>query len=333
MLSEYYQAATRTAALAEKDWVGIIKLTGSDRASWLQGMVTNDVQKVAPGAGCYAAHLTPQGKIIAHMQVLIDADALWLSLERAAIPKLLAAFDKLLIMEDVQMADVSDDYSILAVLGPQAPSALEAWTDEPLKLAGKYAHRKIDYSRIVVSELGYNLWVSREKEDKILHFLAQSGATAIDHGAWDVLRTEAGIPVYGVDIDETTTMPEIGEAGINYEKGCYIGQEVVAKVKYIGHVTCRFEFFAERFKVRYIEANVIEHAALGREGGPVCLGECQVRAGKIGSLILSTRAGFRAKCLRIPRLNLRYDGLRHIEVHMMVLDREFLILVFQNFNA
>jgi len=240
MLSEYYQAATRTAALAEKDWVGIIKLTGSDRASWLQGMVTNDVQKVAPGSGCYAAHLTPQGKIIAHMQVLIDADALWLSLERAAIPKLLAAFDKLLIMEDVQMADVSDDYSILAVLGPQAPSALEAWTDEPLKLAGKYAHRKIDDSRIVVSELGYDLWVSREKEDKILHFLAQSGATAIDHGTWDVLRTEAGIPVYGVDIDETTTMPEIGEAGINYEKGCYIGQEVVAKVKYIGHVNRRF---------------------------------------------------------------------------------------------
>src|SRR5438876_6594213 len=240
MLSEYYQAATRTAALAEKDWVGIIKLTGSDRASWLQGMVTNDVQKVAPGAGCYAAHLTPQGKIIAHMQVLIDADALWLILERAAIPKLLAAFDKLLIMEDVQMAEVSDDYSILTLLGPQAPSALEAWTDEPLKLAGKYAHRKIDYSRIVVSELGYNLWVSREKEDKILHFLAQSGATAIDHGAWDVLRTEAGIPVYGVDIDETTTMPEIGEAGINYEKGCYIGQEVVAKVKYIGQVNRRF---------------------------------------------------------------------------------------------
>jgi folate-binding protein YgfZ len=240
MLSEYYQAATRAAALAEKDWFGIIKLTGGDRASWLQGMVTNDVQKVAPGGGCYAAHLTPQGKIVAHMQVLIDADALWLTLERAAIPKLLEAFDKLLIMEDVQMAEVSDDYSILALLGPKSSSALEVWTNEALELAGKYAHRKIDDSRIVRSELGYDIWVPREKEDKILHFLAQSGATAIDHGAWDVLRTEAGIPVYGVDIDETTTMPEIGEAGINYEKGCYIGQEVVAKVKYIGHVNRRF---------------------------------------------------------------------------------------------
>src|SRR5919204_7002171 len=102
MLTEYYQAATSSAALAEKDWIGIIRLTGSDRVSWLQGMVTNDVEKLAAGAGCYAAHLTPQGKIVAHMQVLIDDDAVWLSLERAAIPKLIAAFDELLIMEDVQ---------------------------------------------------------------------------------------------------------------------------------------------------------------------------------------------------------------------------------------
>src|SRR5207253_6222932 len=146
----------------------------------------------------------------------------------------------LLIMEDVQMFDVSDEYSILAVIGPKAAAALESWIDEPLKIAGKYAHRKIDDSRIVVSGLGLDVWVRRGKTDKVLRFLAQSGATAIDHGTWDVLRTEAGIPVYGVDIDETTTMPEIGESGISYEKGCYIGQEVVAKVKYIGHVNRRF---------------------------------------------------------------------------------------------
>jgi folate-binding protein YgfZ len=240
MLTEYYQAATRAAALAEKDWFGIIKLTGSERVSWLQGMVTNDVERLTPGAGCYAAHLTPQGKIVAHMHVLVDEDAIWLSLERASIPKLTAAFDKLLIMEDVQVADLSNDYSILAVVGPNAAPALEAWAGEPLNLTTKYTHRKVDDSRIVMTELGYEAWVPLEREDKALHCIAQSGATAIDHGTWDVLRTEAGLPVYGVDIDETTTMPEIGEAGISYEKGCYIGQEVVAKVKYIGHVNRRF---------------------------------------------------------------------------------------------
>jgi folate-binding protein YgfZ len=240
MLVEYYEAATQSAALAEKDWFGVLKLTGNERVSWLQGMVTNDVQKLIPGTGCYAAHLTPQGKIVAQMHILADEEALWLSLERAAIPKLLSAFDKLLIMEDVQVSDVSNDYSILAVLGPKALAVMESWAGEPLALKGKYAHRNLEDTRIVVSDLGYEIWVPGAKVDKVLRFIAQSGATAIDHGTWDVLRTEAGMPVYGFDIDETTTMPEIGEAGINYEKGCYIGQEVVAKIKYIGHVNRRF---------------------------------------------------------------------------------------------
>jgi folate-binding protein YgfZ len=241
MLAGYYKAAEEAAAVVEMDWFGVIKLTGAERASWLQGMITNDVLKLAPGAGCYAAHLSPQGKIVAQMHVLMDEDALWLSLERAVIPKLIAAFDKLLIMEDVQMADVSGGYSILGVIGPAAPAVLESWLGEPLKLGGgQYSNRKFEDCRIVVSDLGYDIWVPRGQAGKVLHFLGLHGATSIDHGTWDVLRTEAGIPVYGVDIDETTTMPEIGSRGISYDKGCYIGQEVVAKVKYIGHVNRQF---------------------------------------------------------------------------------------------
>ena len=75
MLAEYYKAARTQAALAEKDWSGLLKCTGSERVSWLQAMVTNDVQKLRPGQGCYAAHLTPQGKIVAHMQILADEDS------------------------------------------------------------------------------------------------------------------------------------------------------------------------------------------------------------------------------------------------------------------
>ena len=208
--------------------------------SWLQGMVTNDVQKLKPGMGCYAAHLSPQGRIVAQMQILADEDALWLSLERAAVSKLAGAFDKLLIMEDVQIQNVSDELDILAVAGPKAASVLESWLDEPLNLTEPYSHRMFEEGRVVLSDLGYDVWVRGGQADKVLRALAASGATSIDHGTWDVLRTEAGIPVYGVDIDETTTMPELGEKGISYDKGCYVGQEVVAKVKYLGHVNRRF---------------------------------------------------------------------------------------------
>src|SRR5258708_4006417 len=113
MLVEYYKAATEAAAVTELDLFGIVKLSGPDHVSWFQGMITNDIDKLPAGAGCYAAHLTPQGKVVAQMRVYKDEDALCLLLERAVIPKLIAAFDKLLIMEDVQIADVSDQYSVL----------------------------------------------------------------------------------------------------------------------------------------------------------------------------------------------------------------------------
>src|SRR5262245_17325851 len=150
MLAEYYKAATESAAITELDSFGVVKLTGSDRVSWLQGMITNDVEKLAPGTGCYAAHLTPQGKIVAQMRVFRDDDALWLSLERAAIPKLLAAFDKLLIMEDVQPADVSEAYSIIGLLGPTAADAIGSWLGTPSNLQGLHSHRKVDECRVVV---------------------------------------------------------------------------------------------------------------------------------------------------------------------------------------
>jgi folate-binding protein YgfZ len=240
MIAEYYKAATEGAALVEKDWYGLVKLTGAERVSWLQGMVTNDVQKLAPGSGCYAAHLTPQGKIVAHMQIFVGEDALWLSLERSAIPKLTEAFDKLLIMEDVQVQNVSEDYSILGLLGPHAIEPLQSWLGEPVGVNERYSHRSIENGRIVAADLGFDIWIRRSDLDAVVRSIAAAGATAIDHGTWDVLRTEAGVPVYGVDIDETTTLPELGEHGISYDKGCYIGQEVVAKVKYLGHVNRRF---------------------------------------------------------------------------------------------
>jgi folate-binding protein YgfZ len=240
VLADEYKAATSDAAIIQLSSVGIVKLSGSDRVSWLQGMITNDVAKLPVGHGCYAAHLTPQGKIVGQMCVFRDDDALWLSLERPFVAQLMAAFDKLLIMEDAQLADVSDDFSVFGLFGPKAPDVLAEWLGAPLDLDGVYSHRTIGDRRIAVSRLGYEVWVPRSAADEVVRHFTDRGVKGIGHETWDVLRTEAGIPVYGVDIDETTTMPELGENGISYDKGCYIGQEVVAKVKYIGHVNRRF---------------------------------------------------------------------------------------------
>jgi folate-binding protein YgfZ len=204
--------------------MGVLKLTGSERASWLQGMVTNDVESLKPGESCYAAHLNAQGKVVGQMTVLAADDALWLVVERVAVEKLAAAFDRLIIMEDAQIQNVSAEYRVIGLVGPKAkkmlPSSLAAQTD-----------------------LGYDLIVPTADAPHMNETLAAAGAVSIDSEVWNVLRTESGLPLYGVDVDETTTMPELGQRGISYDKGCYVGQEVVARVKYIGHVNRRFVGF------------------------------------------------------------------------------------------
>ena len=130
------------------------------------------------------------------------------------------------------------------MIGPAAVSVLETWLGEPLKLGELYAHRSsAKCARIVRDELGFTLWAEASGAASVIDGLTAAGATLIDDATWGVLRIEAGLPVYGIDIDETTTLPEIGEKGIRYDKGCYIGQEVVARIKYIGHVNRRFMGF------------------------------------------------------------------------------------------
>jgi folate-binding protein YgfZ len=258
MLQEHYKAARQAAAIVEKDWIGALLFRGTERASWLQGMVSNDVLKLAVGQGCYAANLNAQGKLVAPMTILMDEESIWAGVERTCIEKLASAFDRLIIMEDVQLQNVSNEYEVLGVVGPAAGNVLESWLGEPLHLNSLYDHRQFPECRVVRGELGYDVWIRREISDKALRAIAGSGAVAIARGVWDVLRTEVGLPVYGVDIDETTTLPELGEQGISYDKGCYIGQEVVARIKYIGHVNRRFVgFVCESQDLPEIQAKVL----------------------------------------------------------------------------
>jgi aminomethyltransferase len=207
-------------------------------------MVTNDVEKLLPGQGAYAAHLNAQGKMVAQMTILADADVLWLALETSNVRKLSEVLERMIVMEDVQSEDHSSSFESIAVIGPAAGSVLETWLGVPLRLNGTYDHREfMKCPRIVRDELGYTVWAEVSKVNAILDGLPAAGAIPIDETTWNIVRTEAGLPIYGVDIDDTTTLPELGEKGIRYDKGCYIGQEVVARIKYIGHVNRRFMGF------------------------------------------------------------------------------------------
>jgi folate-binding protein YgfZ len=241
MTLDHYTAAKNAAAVIKEDWMGVIKLTGPDRHAWLQGMVTNDVVKLKPGEGCYAGHLNAQGKLLAQMIVLAADEAIWLLVERNATEKLAATFDRLIIMEDAQVQDVSNDYDVLGIVGPRAAQSFGSFAAAPA--GGLYRHEELEGGRILKSDLGFEWIVPRAVSTETLEKIVSAGATSIDADVWNVLRIESGLPLYGTDIDETTVLPELGQRGISYDKGCYIGQEVVAKIKYIGHVNRRFAGF------------------------------------------------------------------------------------------
>ena len=239
MTEELYNRLKTSPVLFEKE-LGLVQLTGPDRVSWLQGMVTNDVERLKPGQGCYAAHLSPQGKVVSQMLVLAEEDSLYLELERDNAANSAAELDKLLIMEDATIEDCSSRIAGLSLGGAGARGLLEECLGETLHIDAFYDHSMIGTVRVIRADLGYDLIASENDAAELARRLVQAGAELGDSALWNLLRIEAGIPMYGVDVDRTTTFPELGEKGIDYDKGCYIGQEVVAKIRYIGHVNRRF---------------------------------------------------------------------------------------------
>jgi folate-binding protein YgfZ len=239
MKSDHSQFLRNGAVVLKQNiwYCGIIRLSGPDRLSWLQGMVSNEVEKLLPGQGTYAAHLNAQGKLIGQMAILIGVDEVWLSLESSNVGKVLGSLEPMIVMEEVLSEDISSQSHSIEIVGSEAGSILEKWLGEPLNLGRTYDHRAASKCRrIFREELGYTLWLDEDKAETAIKEIQAAGATVINEADWNIIRIEAGLPIYGIDIDESTTLPELGERGISYDKGCYIGQEVVARIKYIG--TC-----------------------------------------------------------------------------------------------
>src|SRR6476661_9478592 len=126
-----YDAATQRAGLVERTEYSYIVVSGKDRASYLQGLLTNDIAALGPGQGCYAAYLTPQGRMIADLWVYELGDVMLLRLLRDVTPTVLAKLDQFIFSEDVQLGDVSDTFIGTAIVGPQSPRLLSSVLDVP----------------------------------------------------------------------------------------------------------------------------------------------------------------------------------------------------------
>lgn len=253
MLLEHYRALRRAAGVVERAARTCIAVGGADRADYLQGLLTNDVAALAPGAGCYAAYLTPQGRLIADMDVFNLGDQLLLDVDAGVGPLLLARFDELVFAEDVTIADWSGTCTGYGVHGPAAldvaAAALDAMgvaCDTPAGVRDLAPHgccrsAAADGTTAVLrtdalGEPGVAVVVPRERAAALHAALVAAGGADVDAAAAETVRVESGRPRFPADMDGETIPLEAGieDRAISFDKGCYVGQEVIVRVLHRG---------------------------------------------------------------------------------------------------
>src|SRR5688500_3859378 len=246
-----YQQARETAAFDERRDRGRVLLTGSVAKSFLQALVTNEVASLPPGAGCYAALLTPQGRMITDMTVLAgpEGEPVLLVVPSDAAAPLAARLDRLIFSEDVVPADITSATDQFSVVGPEAGAVVDRILrqlghDEVAdRIAGDLRHatlsgRHEDGLVLRNRELGVDgidIIVKGEDAEAWRQALAAS-TTPLSSGARKALRVEAGRPEFGVDMT-TDTIPleaNLLDRAISTTKGCYVGQEVIIRVLHRG---------------------------------------------------------------------------------------------------
>jgi len=256
------------APLAETGW---LRITGADRVRWLNGMSTNSIQQLQPGEGNYNFFLNAQGRIQGDANIFSQPDALLLETAAAQLPALMPLLDRFIIMDDVELADISAVRSGLAITGPEAARLLEqiglrtaqlkefemqssAWNEAEVTVI--HAH-----SPLVPS---YELWSDAQTIASLTQALISAGATPSDAEARNWLRILEGTPRYGADIRDKDLPQETNQTrALHFSKGCYLGQEIVERIRSRGNVHRTFTAF------RLAGALPAAGAALESEGKPV----------------------------------------------------------------
>ncbi len=347
IVADYGDALAEHAALGAS--AGVIDLSfrsrlcvvGADRARYLHGQVTNDVKKLRAGEGGYSALTTAKGKMESDLNIFCLADELLLDFEPGLAEKVSQRLGKFIVADDVQIVDAAPHYGLLSVQGPKAEAvvkALELFAEIPAKPFGSLKISEATLGEIYLMNhprldskgwgetpsnphiAGFDLFVPNNSlgavADKLIAAAKQIGGRAVGWSAFEIARIEAGIPRFGADMDETNIPLECGieSRAIVYNKGCYIGQEVINRIHSVGHVNreLRGLNLADDLKTLPARGDKLFHA--DKEIGfitsavksptlnaNVALGYVRREVNQIGSeLILRTAAG--ESCVKVVTL-------------------------------
>ena len=238
-----YQAVKTGVGIVNRSGRGKLRLTGKDRTRFLHGMVTNTVEGVAEMAGNHAALTNAQGQTLLDLWVHHLGDYLWLETESGFQQKLYETLDRYLIADDVVMVDETDEWAVLGVVGKNAVEHIEAVLgcdvadlSEHHTVMGEWSGQTVWVTRrSFLGVMGFDIRILADCGGDLWQVLVGAGAVPVGLQAQEVLRVEAGVPRCGLEIDESVAPLEAGlEDTVNFDKGCYIGQEVIAKMHFRG---------------------------------------------------------------------------------------------------
>jgi len=244
-LDTEWTAVRQRCGLLDARFRGLLRLTGPDRTTFLQGMVTNNVAVLRDGQSTYAALLTIQGKIVSDLRMFALADELWLDVPATRKAAVQTALEKYIVADDVEFVSEDTWAPLVAVEGPQAARVLVAVLGSTIEGLDPLAHRQLTFDGTPVrvaavthtGENGYLLFGQPGIASGLWEHCRATGAEPVGTEALNVLRVEAGIPWYGPDFDDSVLIAEAGlEKAISYDKGCYLGQEVVKRIAARGQV-------------------------------------------------------------------------------------------------
>lgn len=272
----HYRAATEAVALLDRSSAGKLALSGSQAAEFLDSVLSNDIGALAVGSGADATLLTHNGRMLAEVRVLRGEQELLLDTERVALQALFDALHRFRVGYDAELHKRTLQCGLLSLIGPAAEGLLGS-APGPAEHDHTAASLAAWPVRLIRTDLGIDVLCAGEQTAVIAAELERAGAVAIEERTAETLRIERGRPRFGVEIDETTMPQEAGihERAVSYSKGCYVGQETVARLYWKGRPN------------RHLRGVRLSEPV--ERGTPLLLGTAQV--GVLGSFAASPRLG------------------------------------------
>lgn len=271
-----------------------LAVTGRDRIRWLNGMITNKIRDLEPGSGVYGFLLNPQGRILGDLYAYNRGEALLIDTDQAQLQNVLTIFHRYIIMDDVEVQNLAEELTAVGIAGPKT---LEILRTAEINLPDLAALRSADvpWNGITVTAVrgdnpaleSYEFWLPPKSALSFRAAMVNAGASRVDPAALELARIASGVPRYGQDIRERDLPQETEQLrALHFSKGCYVGQEIVERIRSRGSVHRKFTGFRVQGPLPQPGAKIVVE---GKEVGeitssailPMAGGECSVALGYI----------------------------------------------------